>query len=127
MVLSYVDWSIVDGHSAGVIVFFGIIMVLSNSLYLKSPTDPVLPTITMSTVALIVGYALQTKKVGIAISENNLQQYHPLFVLSPYWLATVVAGVGVAFLFTGFPWRVSVKRHLRRVLGSFLYLNLDNL
>lgn len=122
MVLAYIDWYIVDGHPAGVIVFFGITMVLANSLYLKLPSDPVVPTITMSTVSLIVGYALQTKKVGIAISETNFQQYHPLFVLSPYRLATVVAGVGVAFLFTNFPRRVSVKRRLRRDLGSFLYL-----
>ncbi|KAJ5832694.1 hypothetical protein N7474_001005 [Penicillium riverlandense] len=129
MVLSYIDWYIVDGQPAGVIVFFGITMVLSNTLYLKLPTDPVLPTITMATVSLIVGYALQTKKVGIAGSETNLQQYHPLFVLSPYRLATVVAGVGVAFLFTNFPHgdkespeKVLEKAHARMLAKEIVLL-----
>ncbi|GIJ92392.1 hypothetical protein Asppvi_011374 [Aspergillus pseudoviridinutans] len=122
MVLSYFDWYIVDAHPAGVIVFVGITMVLTHYLYLRFPTDPVVPTITMATVMLIVGYALQVKKVGIAVSETNGQQYHALYVLSPYRLATVVVGVGVAFFFTNFPRVVSVRTCLRKDLSSFLYL-----
>ncbi|KAJ5620029.1 hypothetical protein N7510_004013 [Penicillium lagena] len=127
MVLSYIDWYIVDGRSAGVIVFFGITMVLSNSLYLKLPNDAVLPTIIMATVSLIVGYELQIKKVGIAVSETNLQQYHPLFELSPYRLATVVGGVGVAFLFTNFPRgkspeKVLEKNHARMLAKEIVLL-----
>lgn len=76
----------------------------------------------MVTVILIVGYALQVKKVGIMISETSGQQYHGLYVLSPYRLATVVGGVGIAFLFTIFPCAVSVRRCLRKDLSSFLYL-----
>ncbi|GIC90374.1 FUSC family protein [Aspergillus udagawae] len=122
MVLSYVDWYIVDAHPAGVIVFVGITIVLTHYLYIKFPTDPVVPTITMATVMLIVGYALQVKKVGIAVSETSGQKYHALYVLSPYRLATVVVGVGVAFFFTNFPHMVSVRMCLRKDLSSFLYL-----
>lgn len=122
MALSYIDWYIVDAHPAGVIVFVGITMALTHCLYVKLPAHPVLPTITMVTVILIVGYALQVKKIGIPISESNGQQFHPLYVLSPYRLATVVGGVGVAFIFTNFPRAVSVRRCLQKDLGSFVYL-----
>lgn len=45
-----------------------------------------------------------------------------LYVLSPYRLATVVGGIGVAFLFTYFPSVVTVKNCFRRDLASFQYL-----
>jgi Fusaric acid resistance protein-like/Aromatic acid exporter family member 2 len=122
MVASYIDWYIVDQHTAGVIVFVGITMFLYHYLLVKNPNYPVVPIIGMVTVVLIVGYALQIKKVGLAISESNGQQYHPLYELAPYRLAAVGGGVAVAALFTYFPSVVTARSQLRKDLGSSLYL-----
>ncbi|KAE8422475.1 hypothetical protein BDV36DRAFT_291303 [Aspergillus pseudocaelatus] len=122
MVLSYIDWYIVDRQPAGVLVFVGISMFLSYYPLIKFPTHSVPPIVEMVTVMLIVGYALQVKKVGVIFSESNGQAYHALYVLSPYRLATVVGGIGVAFLFTYFPSVTTVKSCFRRDLASFLYL-----
>lgn len=122
MVLSYIDWYIVDAQPSGVIVFVGITMVVYHYPLIKFQTDPVIPIIGMVTVMLIVGYALQVKKVGILLSETSGQQFHALYVLSPYRLATVTGGVGVALLFTYFPSVATVRSQLRKDLGSFLYL-----
>jgi Fusaric acid resistance protein-like/Aromatic acid exporter family member 2 len=122
MVASYIDWYIVDQHTAGIIVFVGITMFLYHYLLVTRPENPVLPMIGMVTVVLIVGYALQVRKVGLAISESNGQQYHPLYELAPYRLAAVGGGVAIAFFFTYFPSVVTARSQLRKDLGSSLYL-----
>lgn len=122
MVLSYIDWYIVDAQPAGVIVFVGLTMFVYHYLFIRFPSHPVLPMIGMVTVMLIVGYALQVKKLGILISESNGQQYYALYVLAPYRLAAVLTGVGIAFLFTYFPYVVTVRTRLRKDLGSVLFL-----
>ncbi len=122
IVFSYFDWYIVDGHTAGVIVFTGITMFLYHYLLIAKPDDPVIPMIGMITVMLIVGYELQVKKVGIPISVSNGQAYHPIYELAPYRLAAVVAGVGVACLFTYFPSVTTARTKLRKDLGATLYL-----
>lgn len=122
MVLSYIDWYIVDQQPGGVLVFVGITMFLSHYPLIRFPTHAVPPIVEMVTVMLIVGYALQVKKVGLLFSESNGQAYHALYVLSPYRLATVVGGIGVAFLFTYFPSAATVKNCFRRDLASFMYL-----
>ncbi|KAJ5544260.1 hypothetical protein N7513_007071 [Penicillium frequentans] len=122
MVLAYIDWFIVDKQPAGVIVFVGLTMFLSHYALIRVPTHPVPPIVQMVTVTLIVGYALQVKKVGVIFSESNGQVYHALYVLSPYRLAAVVGGIGVAFIFTYFPAVTTVKSCFQRDLASFLYL-----
>ncbi|KAJ5973853.1 hypothetical protein N7481_011063 [Penicillium waksmanii] len=122
MVLSYIDWYIVDQQPAGVLVFVGITMFLSHYPLIRFPAHAVPPIVEMVTVMLIVGYALQVKKVGVTVSESNEQEYHALYVLSPYRLATVVGGIGVAFIFTYFPSAATVKSCFRRDLATFLYL-----
>lgn len=122
MVASYICWYIVNGHTAGVIVFVGITMFLYHYLLVKSPDDPVIPMIGMVTVLLIVGYELQVKQVGIPISVSNGQIYHPTYILAPYRLAAVAGGVGIACLFTYFPSVITSRSQLRKDLGASLYL-----
>lgn len=122
MVVSYIVWYIVDQHSAGIVVFTGLAMFIYHCPLLKNPADPVFPIIGMVTVNLIVGYELQVQKIGISQSISNGQSYHPLYELAPFRLATVAAGVGVAFLFTYFPSVVTARNQLRKTLGSSLYL-----
>jgi hypothetical protein len=122
MVCSYVDWYIVDGDSAGVIVFVGVTMFLYHYLLVTKPDDPVIPMIGMITVVLILGYELQVKQVGLAISESNGQVYHPTYELAPYRLACVLGGVGIACFLTYFPSVNTARREMRKDLGSTLYL-----
>jgi hypothetical protein len=122
MVAAYIDWYIVDQHTAGIIVFVGITMFLYHYLLLTRPNNPVIPMIGMVTVVLIIGYALQVKQVGLAISESNSQVYHPLYELAPYRLLAVGGGVLVAFIFTYFPSVITARTMLRRDLGSCIYL-----
>ena len=122
MIVSYVVWYIVDQHPAGVVVFTGVAMFFYHYLLIKNPADPVFPMIGMVTVNLIVGYELQVQKIGISQSISNGQSYHPLYELAPFRLATVAAGVGVAFFFTYFPSVITARNQLRKTLGSSLYL-----
>lgn len=122
MIASYIIWYIVDQHPAGIIVFTGITMFLYHYPMIKNPANPVVPMIGMVTVILIVGYELQVQKIGILISISNGQAFHPLYELAPFRLATVLAGVSVAFFFTYFPSVITARSQLRRDLGSSLYL-----
>ena len=122
MVLSYVDWYIVNGHTAGVIVFVSITMFLYHYIMVTNPKDPVTPMVGMITVMLIVAYELQVKQVGLAISESNGQVFHPIYEIAPYRLACVSGGVGVACLFTYFPNVTTARSEMRRDLGNTLYL-----
>ena len=122
MVLSYIDWYIVNGHTAGVIVFLGLTMFAYHYLMIAKPNDPVLPMIGMITVILIVGYELQVKQVGIRVSVSNGQVFHPVYELAPYRLACVLGGVGVACLLTYFPNVTTARSEMRKDLGNTLYL-----
>lgn len=121
-VASYIIWYIVDQHPAGIIVFTGISMFLYHYPLIKYPNNAVIPMIGMVTIMLVVGYELQVQQIGILQSVSNGQAYHPLYELAPYRLATVVAGVGVAFFFTYFPSVITARSQLRKDLGSSLYL-----
>lgn len=122
MVFAYIDWYIVDQHTAGIIVFVGITMFLYHYFLVKKPDDPVVPMIGMVTVVLIVGYELQVKQIGELISISNGQVYHPIYELAPYRLAAVAGGIGIAFFFTYFPSVVTARAKLRTDLGAALYL-----
>src|SRR6201996_29916 len=122
MVLSYITWYIVDGDTAGGIVFLGVSMFLYHYLLITKPNDPVIPMIGMITVILVVAYELQVKQVGLAISESNGQAFHPVYELAPYRLACVLGGVGVACLLTYFPSVTTARSEMRRDLGNTLYL-----
>ena len=122
MVVSYIDWYIVDGHTAGVIVFVSLTMFLYHYLMIAKPSDPVLPMIGMITVILVVAYELQVKQVGVALSESNGQIFHPVYELAPYRMACVLAGVSVACLFTYFPSVTTARSEMRKDLGNTLFL-----
>lgn len=122
MVASYIDWYIVDQHTAGIIVFLGITMFFYHYPMIRWQDAPVVPMIGMVTVVLIIGYELQVRKIGIPLSVSNGQVYHPIYELAPYRLAAVLGGVGVAFFFTYFPSVVTSRSQLRTDLGSSIYL-----
>lgn len=122
VVSSYVIWYIVDGHTAGVLVFFWFFASWGFYIVLKYPRIVPVGMIFSVTNTLIIGYELQVKKIGIAVSESNGQAYYPIYILAPYRAAMVAAGLSVAFIWTIFPYPISEHSQLRRNLGSSLYL-----
>lgn len=122
MVASFIAWYIVDKHPAGIIVFTGIFVFLYQYPMLKYPDFTVIPVIGAVTVILIVGYELQVEKIPVAVTLTSSQVLRPIYELAPIRLLTVLAGVGVAFLFTYFPSVVTTRTQLRKEIGSSLYL-----
>ncbi|KAI5275458.1 hypothetical protein E4T47_01489 [Aureobasidium subglaciale] len=122
MVTSFIIWYIVDGHTAGVLVFFWFFVAWGFFIVLKFPRFVPVGMIYSVTNTLIIGYELQVRKIGVAASESNGQAYYPIYELAPYRLATVAAGIFVAWVWTVFPYPISEHSELRRNLGSSLYL-----
>lgn len=122
MVTSLVAWYIVDGNTAGVLVFFWFFVSWGFFVMKNYPRLISVGMVYSITNTLIIGYELQTLKIGIATSESNGQAYYPIYELAPYRLATVCAGLFVAFVWTIFPFPISEHSELRRNLGSSLYL-----
>ncbi|KAH0262671.1 hypothetical protein KCU91_g13251, partial [Aureobasidium melanogenum] len=122
MVTSFIIWYIVDGHTAGVLVFFWFFVAWGFYIVLKYPRFVPVGMIYSVTNTLIIGYELQVRKIGVQVSETNGQAYYPIYELAPYRLATVAAGIFVAWVWTVFPYPISEHSELRRNLGSSLYL-----
>ncbi|ORY68434.1 uncharacterized protein BCR38DRAFT_423239 [Pseudomassariella vexata] len=122
MVLSIINWYIVDEHTAGVLVFLFLFLVIEHYFFLKYPQ--LLPAVLMCMIThvLIIGYELQVVKIGIDASESSNQPFYPVYELAPYRLATVAAGCLVAFIWTIFPTPLTERGFLRRDLASTMYL-----
>ncbi|CAK4034012.1 hypothetical protein DOTSEDRAFT_69660 [Lecanosticta acicola] len=122
LILSWIAWYIVDGHTAGIIVFFFIFTHAGPWVLLKYPQYTPVGMIGQVTMGLIIGYELQVRKIGVQVATSNGQAYYPIYELGPIRLATVCAGLLVAWLFTIFPYPISEHNQIRKSLGSSLYL-----
>jgi hypothetical protein len=122
-VVSFVIYYIVDGHTAGVLVFYFLLVAILGYGSVKIPRLALATVIATVTATLVIGYELQVRKIGVIEATSNEQRYYPIYILSPYRLATTTAGILVAFIFTIFPFPVSEGSELRRDLGvSFFTL-----
>ncbi|KAK4508098.1 hypothetical protein PRZ48_001836 [Zasmidium cellare] len=122
MIGSYIIWYIVDGKTAGVIVFLWLWIFLSFYVVMKFPKLIIVGILTLVTAILIIGYELQVKAIGVTASESNGQPAYPTYQLAPYRLATVCGGLFVAYFWTIFPYPVSESTLLRKDIGAALYL-----
>ncbi|PIB01099.1 hypothetical protein CB0940_00528 [Cercospora beticola] len=122
MIAAYIIWYIVDGKTAGVIVFLWFWLFLAFYILLKQKTLLIAGIISAVTAILIIGYELQTRVVGIEASESNGQPYYETYLLAPYRLATVCGGLAVAYIWTIFPYPVSESTELRKDVGAALYM-----
>lgn len=122
MVASYVIYYIVDGHTAGVIVFLFIWVTCCFYIVLKVPRYVIVGILSAVTAVLIIGYELEVKKIGIKTATSNGQPYYPVYQLAPYRLATVAGGLAVAYFWTVFPYPVTEHGRLRHDLGAALFL-----
>ena len=120
-VASYVIFYVVNGHTPGVLVFYFLVIIAFGYGPVKIPRFALAAVIATVTSTLVIGYELQVKKIGVIKATSNEQQYYPIYVLSPYRLATTAAGIIVAFIFTIFPFPVSEGSELRRDLGISFY------
>ncbi|KAK1058243.1 hypothetical protein LTR74_013529 [Friedmanniomyces endolithicus] len=119
-VRGYAD--IVDGHTAGVLVFFFIFLHGGIYIVVKHPSITPVGMITQVTLTLILGYELQVRKIGIAVATSNGQAYFPIYELAPIRLATVCGGLFLAWIWTIFPYPITEHSMMRGNLGRSLYL-----
>lgn len=78
MVLAFICYYIVDGHTAGVLVFLFIFLHIGMYIVVKHPAIAPVGVISAVTLVLIIGYELQAAKLGIAAAESNGQVYWPM-------------------------------------------------
>lgn len=122
MALSLLAWYIPDEKTPGVIVFFWLFVSCAFYVPIKHFRFRIVGMIVIITTSMIIGYELQVRKVGQQVATSNGQAYYPIYLLAPYRLATVAAGIAVAFLWTFFPFPISEHGVLRQSLGTSLYL-----
>ncbi|KIX08478.1 uncharacterized protein Z518_03134 [Rhinocladiella mackenziei CBS 650.93] len=121
-VASITIWYMADQKPAAVIPLAGILFVCALYVVLKNPKHLITAVISIVTTILILGYELQDNKVGTRTLETNGQQYYSIYLLAPYRLVSVLAGIAVAFIWTYFPYPVTTHATLRKDLGATLYL-----
>lgn len=122
MVCSFLVWYIPDQKTPGIIVVLFLFMSMGFYVPIKLFRFRVVGVISIVTLAIIIGYELQVRKVGESVATSNGQPYYPIYLLAPYRLATVIGGIIVAFIWTFFPYPISEHSVLRQSLGGSLYL-----
>lgn len=119
---SIVIWYMCDRNRPAILVIFLIYMTGWLLFLLKNPRYAVVAIISSVTVILIVGYELQVDVIGQTVAASNGQPVYSIYILAPYRLATVVIGLGVAFIWTVFPYPITTRGALRKDIGSTLYI-----
>ncbi|KAJ5548355.1 hypothetical protein N7513_005589 [Penicillium frequentans] len=122
LALSLIVWYIVDGKTAGVIVFLYLANVFEYYFYVKLPQYFGASVIAIVTLNVIVGYELQVRKLGIAEATSNGQPYYPIYIFGPYKLAAVAAGCAISFFWVIFPYPITAKSQVRKLLGKSLFV-----
>jgi hypothetical protein len=75
---------------------------------------------------LIIGYALEVSKIGVATIESSGQPFFPVYQLAPFRIIVTFIGVILAFIFTIFPYPVTSGDILRQDTARQFHL-LSNL
>ncbi|KAJ5261147.1 hypothetical protein N7478_011742 [Penicillium angulare] len=139
LVLSLIVWYIVDGKTPGVIIFLYLANVFEYYFYIKMPQYFGASVIAIVTLNVIIGYELQVisprfyntpsqtdelqvRKLGITEAESNGQPYYPIYIFGPYKLAAVAAGCAISFFWVIFPYPITAKSQLRKLLGKSLFV-----
>jgi len=122
MIAAWICWYIVDGHVAGILVFYWVFLHIGPWIIVKYPAYTTLGMIGPITMTLIIGYELQVLKIGEATATSNGQAFYPVYELGPIRLATVIGGLFLGWVWTVFPFPVSEHGEQRKSLGSSLYL-----
>jgi hypothetical protein len=111
-----------NGRVPGIIVLYWAFISVGFYFPLKKPQFAQAGVITVITITLIIGYELEAKKIGSTALGTSGQKYLGIYEFGPVRLATVLAGLFVAFFWTIFPYPISEHSVLRGDLGGALYL-----
>jgi hypothetical protein len=111
-----------NGKTPGILVLYWIFVAPLFYFPLKKPIMAPAAVITIVTTTLIIGYELEARKIGQKAISSTGQAYLGILTFGPVRLATVVAGLVVAFFWTIFPYPISEHSALRGDLGGALYL-----
>lgn len=122
MVAGIAIWYIGGQNTAGILVVFYLFLCGGILFLVKKPTLAIASMISMVTAVLIIGYELQERKIGLKAATSNGQPFYVDYILAPYRLATVIAGIAVSFAWTYFPYPVTTRSTLRKDLGATLFL-----
>ena len=125
MLCAWLVWYIPGHKTPGILVFLWVFVSIGHWVPLKRIDLVVAGLISIVTCTMIVGYELQVRKLGIAVAESSGQPYYKITELGPYRLACVVAGIGVAFFWTFFPFPITEHSAFRNKLGGALYLSAN--
>ncbi|KAJ6194764.1 hypothetical protein J3E72DRAFT_387490 [Bipolaris maydis] len=126
MIFAWLIWYIPDQKTPGVLVFLWVFVAIGFYILLKRLDLVIVGLISVVTATMIVGYELQVRKIGEqAAVAGTGQPAYAIYILGPYRLATVVAGVAVAFFWTIFPYPITEHSVLRQQLGGALYLSAN--
>jgi len=68
----------------------------------------------LTTFLIVVGYALEVSKIGIAASEETGLPYFPVYKMAPLRILVTFIGVILAFIFTMVPFPITSKEVLRQ-------------
>lgn len=60
-------------------------------------------------------------KLGKETAESNGQPYYPIYIFGPYKLLAVIAGCTVSFFWVLFPYPISAKSKVPRLVGQSLF------
>jgi Putative ER transporter, 6TM, N-terminal/Fusaric acid resistance protein-like/Aromatic acid exporter family member 2 len=122
MVSSICIWYIGYKQPAAIIPVFFIYIMGGFWFLIKNPSLAIIAMINIITAVLIIGYELQETKIGEKATTSNGQPFYEIYILAPYRLGTVCAGLLVAFIWSYFPYPVTTHTTLRKDLGKTLYL-----
>lgn len=84
--------------TAAIIPLFYIYICFAVLFIVKKPQFAIVGILSVVTGVLILGYELQERKIGVQAATSNGQPYYKIYILAPYRLATVVAGMAVCFI-----------------------------
>lgn len=121
-VVTITIWYMSDQKTAAIIPLLYLYFVCGLYVVLKHPKHLITAVISIVTSILIIGYELQDKKIGTKLLTSNGQKFYHIYLLAPYRLVSVIAGLTVAFIWTYFPFPITTHATLRKDLGNTLYL-----
>jgi hypothetical protein len=123
MLVSWIIYYVAgNGKVPGIIVLYWFFVACGLYFPLRMPQLQQAGMIVIITITLIIGYELEAIKVGQAVLSRSGQSYIGIVKFGPIRLATVLAGLFVAFIWTIFPYTMSEHSNLRRDMAASLYL-----
>ncbi|PMD45983.1 hypothetical protein L207DRAFT_576866 [Hyaloscypha variabilis F] len=108
------------GHAAGIIVF---LYIANYYFYVKYPRFIGPCVIAIVTFNVIMAYELQVDQLGVtAETESSGQPYYLVYLFGPYKLLAVIVGCTIAFICTVFPYPITSRSQVRKLLGRGLFI-----